>query len=450
MTQPDSAAFEVTEGYRRYVLGLLFTVYVVNFVDRQIMTILLQPIKAEFGFSDSQLGILTGLAFALLYATLGIPIARYADRSSRVKVIAAAVFVWSLFTAATGLAKTYTHFFLARVAVGIGEAGCSPPAYSLISDYFTPERRATALSTYAMGIFGGVFVGFLLGGNVAQAFGWRAAFFVVGLPGVFLAVIVKMTLREPPRGFSDPGTFVAKDPPSIGAALGSLWSKASFRHLSMAAALHAFVGYGVGGFIPAFLIRTHHLSVAEVGNWLALIAAGGGFVGTFLGGYLSDRLAKTKRDARHYMWVPGVSTLIAVPLSLLVYLVPYKYGALMLMIPTGLLGAMYLGPTFAMTQGLVGVRERALAGAILLFIINLIGLGGGPWLTGVLSDFMRGRFLEVGTEATLATAQGLRYALCFMVCINLWSAFHYAMAARTLREDLEAARVHQAAASAAG
>ncbi len=437
---PEGPAFSLSEGYRRYVLGLLFTVYVVNFVDRQIMTILVEPIRAEFGFSDAQLGVLTGLAFALLYATLGIPIARYADRHSRVRVISLAIFVWSLFTALTGLARTYLHFLLARIAVGIGEAGCSPPAYSLISDYFPPERRATALSTYSMGIFGGVFVGYLLGGNVAESLGWRAAFFIVGVPGLAVALLVRLTLREPPRGFSDPEPAPPGDPPPIGRALAALWSKRSFRHLSIAAALHAFVGYGVGGFLPAFLIRSHGMTVSEVGNWLALISAGGGLVGTYLGGAVSDRLAKARGDARYYMWVPGLSTLVSVPLALLVYLLPVKLAVLLLMIPTGLLGAMYLGPTFAMTQGLVGTRERALAGAILLFIINLIGLGGGPWITGVLSDAVRAALAAGGADAVTAKAQGLRYALAFMVCVNLWSAVHYAFAARSLRGDLAAAR----------
>ncbi|HKU37184.1 MAG TPA: MFS transporter, partial [Polyangiales bacterium] len=192
----DSSA-EASPSYRNYVLWLLFIVYVFNFVDRQILTILIQPIKDEFEFSDTQLGLLGGLAFALLYSTLGVPIARYADRGNRVSIIALSLSVWSVFTAVTGLATRFWHFLLARMLVGVGEAGCSPAAYSLISDYFERERRSTAVSIYSMGIYGGVFLGLLVGGQVAQTYGWRAAFFVVGLPGVLLAAAVKLTLREP-------------------------------------------------------------------------------------------------------------------------------------------------------------------------------------------------------------------------------------------------------------
>lgn len=428
-------AFRVTERYRSYVVWLLFSVYVLNFVDRQILTILMQPIKEEFKFSDTQLGLLGGLAFALLYSALGIPIARRADRGNRVTIITLSLLVWSVFTSVTGLARTFTHFLLARVLVGVGEAGCSPSAYSLISDYFPPARRSTALSIYSMGIYGGVFVGLLLGGEIAQAYGWRTAFFVVGLPGVVVAGIVKLTLREPPRGFSD-SSPVAKEPPPMGAVIAGLWRKPAFLHTSIAAALHSFVGYGVGGFYPAFLMRSHGMSVAEVGRWLAIVTVLGGLVGTFFGGYLADRLTKRSGDARHQLWVPAISTLVSVPISLLIYVLPAKYAIIALMVPAGAIGAMYLGPTFAVTQGLVSVRERALAGALMLFITNLIGLGLGPLLTGMLSDLLKGRYIQAGVPELAATADGLRWALCAMTIVNVWSALHYLLAARTLRRDL--------------
>src|SRR5579863_4464482 len=229
--------FKVSEGYRKYVLWLLFTVYVFNFVDRSILTILMQPIKVEFKFSDTDMGLLGGLAFALLYCTLGIPIARWADKANRVLIISASLLVWSVSTVFTGFARNFTQLLLGRVAVGIGEAGCSPPAYSLLSDYFEPKRRSTALAIYSMGISGGVFLGLLLGGQVAKVCGWRAAFYVCGLPGILLAVIVRLTLREPPRGYSDPLPLAAAQPPPVGEVLGKLWSKRAFRHLSLAAAL---------------------------------------------------------------------------------------------------------------------------------------------------------------------------------------------------------------------
>jgi MFS family permease len=427
--------FTASDGYRRYVIWLLFAVYVFNFVDRQILTILIEPIKQEFQLSDTQLGLLGGLAFAFLYSTLGIPIARLADRKSRVNIIAASLFVWSLFTALTGMARSFTQLLLARVLVGVGEAGCSPAAYSLISDYFPAQKRSTAISIYSMGIYGGVFVGFLIGGQIERLFGWRAAFYVMGLPGLALALVLKLTLREPPRGFSDTSR-VSAEPPPFGATVSTLWAKRSFRHLSLAAALHSFVGYGVGGFNAAFLIRSHGMSVAEVSVWLAIASAFGGITGTFLGGSLADRYTRRHDDMRWQLWVPGFSTLLNVPLAVIAYLAPDKLTVLLLMIPTTAIGTMYLGPTFATVQGLVGVRERALAGAVLLLIINLIGLGLGPLLAGVLSDAFKTQLLGSGSPELEATAQGLRYALVVTTCVNLWSAFHYVRGAKTLREDL--------------
>jgi len=421
------------------VIWLLFLVYVFNFVDRQIFSVLLQPIKEEFAFSETQMGLLGGLAFALFYSTLGVPIARLADRSNHVNIIALALAYWSLATVLTGVAKNFSQLLVARICVGIGEAGCSPPAYSLISDYFEPERRARAISIYSMGISGGVFLEFLVSSFLASAYGWRAAFFVVGLPGVFLALVVKLTLREPPRGFSE-NVQVAERPPPFFRSLAGLWQRRTFRHLSMATALHAFTGYGVMAFVPAFLMRTHGMTIAEVGLALSRIAAFGGMGGIFLGGWLSDRFATRNDDARFYMGVPGVSTLIALPIALAIYTLPALPLILGLMLPSTLLGAMYLAPSFTMTQSLVGVRERALAGAVLLLIINLIGLGLGPTLTGWVSDMYRSSLVGGGVDVSVATAQGLRYALCTVVLVNVWSAFHYLIAARTLREDLVVAK----------
>lgn len=428
--------FRVSEGYRKYVLWLLFTVYVLNFVDRSILTILMQPIKEEFKFSDTDMGLLGGLAFALLYCTLGIPIARWADKANRVFIISMSLFLWSVSTVFTGFARNFTQLLLGRVAVGIGEAGCSPPAYSLLSDYFEPKRRSTALAIYSMGISGGVFLGLLLGGQVAKIYGWRAAFYVCGLPGIVLAIIVRLTLREPPRGYSDPLPAAAADPLPIPEVLGKLWSKPAFRHLALAAALQAFVGYGVGSFNSAFLMRTHGMTVAQVGGWMALVTVTGGSAGTYFGGFIADRLSERYQDRRWQLWVPGIATLVALPLGLLVYIVPIKVVAIWTMIPALAIASMYFGPTYSITHGLVGARERALAGALLLFIINLIGLGLGPLLTGILSDVLKNHFVSQGEAPLVAAANGLRWSLATMVCVNVWSAFHYMRGARTLREDL--------------
>jgi MFS family permease len=431
---PQAVEVQTTSRYRWYVVWLLFGVYVLNFVDRQILIILMEPIRLEFGFSDKQLGLLSGLAFALLYSTLGIPIARLADRANRVNIISIAIFVWSLATVLTGFARNFTQLLLARVAVGIGEAGCSPPAYSILADYFEKKERTTAFSIYSMGIYGGVFVGFLVGAFVAEHYGWRAAFFVVGAPGLVLALIVKLTLREPVRGLSD-GQTEQPSPAPLGRVLRQLAGKRTFQHLSLAAALHAFVGYGVNGFHPSFLIRTHGFSVAEVGVILSIVSAVSGLGGTWLGGYLADRFTNGFRDVRWQLWVPGIATLINVPLALLAYTWPDRGVVVALLFASLVFGVMYLGPTFATIQRLVTARERALGAALLLLVINLIGLGLGPWLVGMVSDLIYQAQLDGGANALTAKAQGLQTALAIMVCINAWSFAHYMFAARNLERD---------------
>src|SRR5215831_3497469 len=210
--------FSASESYRLYVVWSLFVVYVFSFVDRQILSILNEPIKKEFSLSDSELGLLTGFSFALFYTTFGIPIARLADRSNRVNIISLSLLVWSAFTALTGLARYFWQLLVARLLVGIGEAGCNPPSHSIISDYFDVKRRATALSIYAMGVYGGTFLGLLIGGQIAHRYGWRVAFFIVGVPGVVLALLLKLTVREPPRGFAD-GARVPNEPPPFWSVL---------------------------------------------------------------------------------------------------------------------------------------------------------------------------------------------------------------------------------------
>lgn len=421
---------ELSAGYKRYALALLVVVYVFNFIDRTILSILLEPIKNEFSLSDTQLGFLSGLAFALFYTILGIPIARWADRGVRRTIIALAVFVWSGMTALTGFAQSFSMLLAARIGVGIGEAGCSPPAHSLLSDYFPSERRATALATYSLGIPIGSGVGYLAGGWLAEWFDWRTAFIVVGLPGIVLAGIVQLTLREPIRGaYDDAAHTPDANKPAIplGQVIRFMLSLPSFRHMAFGAALHSFYGYGAGAFNPAFFVRSHGLSTGEIGTWLAAIGFTGGVLGTYLGGFLSDRIAQ--RDVRWYMWLPALSTAIYVPFAFLLYLWPTPHTALALALPGALLGSMYLGPTFAMTQTLVRPEMRALASAILLFIINLIGLGFGPQGVGILSDMLHSAY---GVES-------LRYALLITVVgFAMWSVLHYTLAARTLAEDLRA------------
>jgi MFS family permease len=435
---PDNAAkFAVSDGYRNYVLFLLFLVYGLSYVDRQILSILMEPIRQEFNFGDTELGVLGGVAFAIFYATLGIPIARFADRHSRVNIIAMSLLVWSVATALTGRAVGFWHLFLARVGVGIGEAGCNPSAYSIISDYFPAKKRATAQSVYSLGVYLGQFLGFVTAGYVAHEYGWRAAFYVVGLPGIAMAIIVKLTLREPPRGFSEPAGYVPTAAPKATAVLSKLGSLPSFRNLSLASGLHALVAYGLNSYYSAFLMRSHGMSLKETSTALAIITLTGGLAGTYLGGKLSDLFAQRHGgDPRYQMWVPAWSLLLNIPAWLLALLLPSQYASMALMIPAIALGATYLGPSIAATHQLVGVRERAVSGALLLFVLNLIGIGMGPMLTGVISDALRDSMVATGMELELARADGLKYALCIMSMANVWSAFHYFRAAKTLREDI--------------
>ncbi len=424
--------FVLTNAYRFYVVWSLCGVYLINIMDRQLMSLLMEPIRTEFGLLDRHMGFLGGFAFAIFYTVLGVPLARVADRGHRINLIAISIVVWSAFTAATGLAKNFWHLLLARIGVGIGEAGCNPAAYSLIGDYFDSKRRATALGIYQAGSYIGTFVGMFLGGFIAHTYGWRTAFFWVGLPGLLIAIVLKLTVRELPRGYSDPNAVVTEPPSSI-AVLRTLWSKSSFRHLSFAAALHNFAIYGAGTFYSAFLIRTHGFNIKEVGLWLGLVTVIGGVGGTLCGGLISDRLATRSNDSRHYLWVPALSLIVGFPLAQTVLAVNDPTLVLWLLVPSIFCSAAFLAPSITATYRLVTLRERALASALLLFILNMIGLGFGPWLVGILSDFLRASLLESGQSETQALADGLRWSLRIVVIVNLWSAVHYFIAARTLR-----------------
>lgn len=438
-TPENASTFAASSAYRNYVLFLLFVVYGLSYVDRQILSILMEPIRKEYNFGDTQMGLLGGVAFAIFYATLGIPIARFADRHSRVNIIAASLVVWSVATALTGKATSFAQMFLARVGVGVGEAGCNPSAYSIISDYFPKDRRATAQSIYSLGVYLGQFLGFVTAGYIAHEYGWRAAFYVVGLPGIAVAILVKLTLREPPRGFSEPAGYVPAPPPKAMAVLGKLVSMTSFRNLSFASGLHALVAYGLNNYYSAFLMRSHGMSLQETSTALAVITLTGGLAGTYLGGKLSDVFARRNGgDPRYQMWVPAIALILNIPVWLLALLLPGKYAVMVMMIPAIALGATYLGPSISATHQLVGVRERAVSGALLLFVLNLIGIGMGPMLTGVISDALRDNFVAGGMALEAARADGLKYALCIMSLANIWSAFHYWRAAKTLREDIAA------------
>ncbi len=420
----------ITTAARRYALFILAVVYMFNFIDRQILAILLPAIRAEFGVSDTWLGFLTGTAFAMFYIALGIPVARYADRHNRRNLIALAVAVWSGMTALSGMAANFTQLALARIGVGIGEAGCSPPAHSMIADLYPPEKRSTAMGVYTIGISTGVMLAYLGGGWVAQNIGWREALLVVGLPGLVLAAIVRFTVAEPKRGQSE-GREALSEQPSFFRTLRFLSRRPSFVHMTVAAGLSSFVGYSVTNFLPSVLVRSYGMPVGDVGIYLGLIigvVSGSGF---FLGGYIADHLGQAgQRRALSFI---GVTVLLtAIPYAAMFLSHSWQSALLLFLIPAATANV-YLAPVLSQAQGLVSLRMRAMASAVALLIINAIGLALGPLLTGILSDVLEARFAE----------ESMRYSLLIVTSIILpWASWHYIRAGRTIDVDLERAAKH--------
>ncbi len=408
---------------RNYVLGILVIVYTFNFIDRQILSILLESIKNDLNLSDTSLGLLSGFAFALFYATLGIPIAKYADFGNRRNLISLAIGIWSFMTALSGLAQNFFHLLIARIGVGVGEAGCSPPAHSMISDYFPANIRATALGIYSLGIPFGIMFGLFAGGWINEYFGWRIAFFVVGVPGILLAIIFRFTVQEPKRGQAE-GRADTKDQPNIIETAKFLLSKKSFRHLAFGASLAAFVGYGAITWLPSFFQRSYGMQTGDVGWYLGLILGIPGGLGIFLGGYLSDYFGS--KDIRWCLWIVALAMLITTPLYYMVYLSPTSNTSFLWLIIPIAFGNFYQATTFSQTQGIVELRMRSVAAAILLFIINIIGLGFGPQAVGILSDILSKNY---GKES-------LRYSLMILTTLKLWCAYHYYLAGKYLKYDL--------------
>ena len=408
---------------RNYVLGILVIVYTFNFIDRQILSILLESIKNDLNLSDTSLGLLSGFAFALFYATLGIPIAKYADFGNRRNLISLAIGIWSFMTALSGLAQNFFHLLIARIGVGVGEAGCSPPAHSMISDYFPANIRATALGIYSLGIPFGIMFGLFAGGWINEYFGWRIAFFVVGVPGILLAIIFRFTVQEPKRGQAE-GRADTKDQPNIIETAKFLLSKKSFRHLAFGASLAAFVGYGAITWLPSFFQRSYGMQTGDVGWYLGLILGIPGGLGIFLGGYLSDYFGS--KDVRWCLWIVALAMLITTPLYYMVYLSPTSNTSFLWLIIPIAFGNFYQATTFSQTQGIVELRMRSVAAAILLFIINIIGLGFGPQAVGILSDILSKNY---GKES-------LRYSLMILTTLKLWCAYHYYLAGKYLKYDL--------------
>ena len=411
-------------GPRYYALGILTLVYTFNFIDRQLLAILQEGIKADLGLSDGQLGLLTGLAFAIFYVVAGVPIARWADHANRRNIISLAVFIWSFMTALSGAAQNYLQLLLARIGVGIGEAGGSPPAHSMISDMFPVSSRAWALGIFTTGINAGILFGFLFGGWLNEYFGWRAAFVAVGVPGILVALLVRYQLKEPIRGLME-ARAVSEERSSFRAVVSLLWSRNSFRHMAFACGLIAFAAYAILNWTASFMVRTHGMSTGELGSWLAMIFGVGGALGILVCSRLADKLGAN--DKRWYVWISAATALLSIPLVLGVYSVNSGQLALLLLVIPGSLLTVFVPLSVAMIHGLVGLRMRATGSAILYLVLNIIGLGGGPWCVGMLSDYL----------APTLGVQSLGAAMLYLIPAALgWSALHFLLAGRRLREEL--------------
>jgi len=403
---------------------MLIVVYTFNFIDRQIVGILAGPIKAELGLSDTQLGMMGGLAFALFYTALGIPIGLLADRKSRVWIMTAALALWSGFTALCGFAQNFWQLFLSRMGVGVGEAGGVAPAYSLIADYFPPAERARALAVYSFGIPLGSAAGIFLGGWIASTVDWRTAFIVVGLAGLALAPIFRLVVRDPVRGRFDPPRAQASAPP-FGEVMRTLAAKPSFWLLSFGAGCCSILGYGLIFWLPSFFARTYGLELIEVSQFYGSIILIGGIIGIWGGGWLGDRLGSADRGA--YARIPAIAFVIAAPcyaVGVLSNWLPLTYA--MFLIPQAL-GLMWLGPVLSAVQHIAPASMRTTASASFLFINNLIGIGLGTVLFGLISDKLAPSF---GDES-------LRYSILIGLSFYLLSAGLFFLASRRLDRDWE-------------
>jgi predicted MFS family arabinose efflux permease len=401
---------------RPLTLVLLLAVFAVNFMDRQIVAIVSEPIRLEFGLSDAQIGLLYGLAFAVVYSAAGIPIARWADRVNRAHIINGSLIVFSVMTMACGLAGSYAHLLAARIGVAMGEGGTNPSSHSLIADLYSEAQRGTAMAVFALGPNFGILLGFAFGGAIGQAWGWRSALLAAGAAGLALAVLTSWLLKDTARVRSP-----APPSASLAECVRALFRHPAMRHLFLGGAVMSIAAYAAIAWLPAFLIRSHGMGMADAGLTLAILLGGVGGVGTLLGGWLADRLGARQRAWRlHVVAVALVGAAPFWPAAMLV--ADPRIALACLVVPAAAL-CVYLAPTFAAVQTLAEPRMRALAAAVLLLVGSLIGLGLGPVLVGALSDSLRQSH----------GADSLRVAMLAIVPLMLWSAGHYFLAGRALR-----------------
>ncbi|MBS1600893.1 MAG: MFS transporter [Bacteroidetes bacterium] len=426
--QTNSNPESVSNKYRNYVLVMLTLVYVFNFIDRQLLTILQESIKKELHLSDTQLGLLSGFTFAIFYVTVGIPIARMADKGNRRNIVTISLGLWSIMTALSGLARNFIQLLLARIGVGVGEAGGSPPAHAMISDYFPPAKRATALSIYSSGLYLGILIGFLMGGYLNQQLGWRTAFFVLGIPGIIFSLIFYSTVKEPRRGATDSNVVIENKSHSLGEVLRLLYSSKTFVYLALGSGLHVFCIYGLVNWAPSFLARLHKMQHAEIGVALGLIFGIGGGVGTFVGGFLTDYFGK--KDKQWYLKIPAYAILLSILFAAGALFLQDNFLSLFCLGCCGLLHSMYLGPAIAVAHSLVPAPMRALTSAIFFLVINLLGLGFGPLTVGLISDSL---VHSLGNES-------LRWAMSIILPMSVVSATMFFIATKKLTADLKLKR----------
>lgn len=408
---------------RGLTLALLVLVYTFNFIDRQIVGILAVPIKADLGLTDTQLGLMGGLAFALFYTSLGIPIAMIADRTSRTWVMTIALTVWSAMTALCGLAQTFWQIFAARLGVGVGEAGGVAPAYSLIADLYPPRQRARALGMYSFGIPIGSALGIVFGGAIATAVDWRTAFFAVGLAGIVLAPIFRLAVKEPERGRFEAGP--PAQPVPIGRVLPILLKKPSFWGLSLGAACSSMMGYGLFFWLPSFFVRSYEITLLDASLIYGAILLAGGIAGIWAGGWAADRFGAKAR--RYYALIPAAAFAATVPFFVAGILSPsLGVAAVVLLVPTAL-GLAWLGPILSAIQHLVPSTMRATASAVFLFVNNLVGIGLGTLAIGAISDTLTAAY---GPD-------GLRYAVLAGTAFYIAAATLFALSAKRLETDWE-------------
>ena len=438
-----------TLGYRRWMLFLLVTIYACSFLDRVIISTIGPAIIHDLKLTDLEFGLLGGAAFAVFYALFGLPIAWLAERASRVNIIAVCIALWSAMTAFSGLTSTYLQLLACRMAVGVGEGGCSPAAHSLLSDHYPPKQRASALAIYSIGVPIGTLLGAIAGGWIAQTFSWRTALIMVGAPGLVLALLARLTLREPARGHSEAAAVAAKAP-SLGAVLARLGRTRTFFHITAGFVLINLAANGVNIFTSTYLVRSFHLGLARAGLLYGLAVGIAGIFGMLVGGFGAD--AAGRRDTRWYAWGPAIGALVAMPLYAWAFTRTDAISTMGFFFSGALLMSLYFAPTMAIVQNMVEPRMRASASALMFLLINIVGQGFGPTVMGAISDVMSHQVLAPGGAFSICpvganaptqliqacaapSAGGLEAAILTMTLFFLWGAIHYLLAARTIRAD---------------